>query len=118
MKYGFSTLVCPGWQWDEIVSAASDLGFDGVELRGIGKDIFLPSAKLFDAERLPAVKEDLRRTGLQIPCLSTGAHLSAQDVQAEALAEVTAYINLAAQLGAPYVRVLADRDPAPGHGLH
>ena len=113
MKYGFSTLVCPGWQWDEIVSAAADLGFDGVELRGIGKDVYLPTAKLFDADKLPVIKNDLARTGLQIPCLSTGACLSACDGQKESIAEAIAYIDLAAALGVPFIRVLADRDPAP-----
>ena len=113
MKYGFSTLVCPGWQWDEIITAASDLGFDGVELRGIGKDIILPESKLFSETGIPAIQSSLARTGLQIPCLSTGACLSDPAVQEAALAEASAYIGLAAKLGAPYIRVLADREPAP-----
>jgi len=114
MKYGFSTLVCPGWQWEEIITAASDLGFDGVELRGIGKDIVLPKAKLFEDARLPVLLADVRRMGLHIPCLSMGACLSEAAVREEALAETAAYIDLAAKLGAPFIRVLADREPAPG----
>jgi len=107
MKYGFSTLVCPGWAWDEVVSAASDLGFDGVELRGLGKTIDVTTMKDF------APGADLARTGLTIPCLSSGACLADAHVAAESLAEAEAYIALAAKLGVPYVRVLGDRDPAP-----
>jgi len=107
MKYAFSTLVCPGWEWEEVVSAASDLGFDGVELRGLGRIIDVTQIKNF------APAADLARTGLTIPCLSSGACLADARVTREALAETEAYINLAAALGVPYVRVLGDRDPAP-----
>ena len=110
MKYGFSTLVCPGWEWDEVISAASDLGFDGVELRGLGKHIDITAMRLFTTDT-PAA--DLARTGLSIPCLSTGACLADARAAREALAEAEAYIALAARLGTPYIRVLGDRDPAP-----
>ena len=35
MKLAFSTLGCPGWMWRDILSAAADLGYDGIEMRGL-----------------------------------------------------------------------------------
>jgi fatty-acyl-CoA synthase len=112
MKYGFSTLGCPEWQWDEILSAASDLGFDGLELRGIGNEIYLPDADIFRSSRIAGVVADIARLGLSIPCLASGALLCAPGD--DAFHEADAYIRLASSLGAPYVRLLADKDPAPG----
>src|SRR3972149_732466 len=42
MKIGFSSLVCPGWGLRTIVEQASDLGFQGVELRGLRGELHLP----------------------------------------------------------------------------
>jgi len=35
MKIGFSTLGCPDWTLSEILATAKDLGYNGVEIRGI-----------------------------------------------------------------------------------
>ena len=40
MKTCFSTLACPNFTWQEIYSMAKDFGFDGIEIRGLGQDIF------------------------------------------------------------------------------
>ena len=37
MKISFSTLGCPRWTWREITSAAVDLNYQGIEMRGIGR---------------------------------------------------------------------------------
>ena len=40
MKIAFSTLGCPDFDWPDIYSMAKDLGFDGIEMRGLGDDLF------------------------------------------------------------------------------
>lgn len=114
MKFAFSTLGCPGWLWEEILSAAADLGYDGVELRGIGSEIYLPHVKMLALEKLTGVQEKLRKLHLEIPCLTTGAFLFDPDKKTEAKKEVMDYLALAEGLGAPYVRVLGDSSPGPG----
>lgn len=47
MKISFSTLGCPGWSWDDMIVTAKDIGFDGVEVRGIGNELYVPNAKPF-----------------------------------------------------------------------
>jgi len=114
MKIGFSTLGCPGWLWREVVSAAKDMGFDGIELRGIGNKIYLPHSRTFAPANCPQIKEELKRLGLEIPCLTTGAFLFAREFQEEAQQEVKDYIELAVLLEVPYIRILLDKEAAPG----
>lgn len=114
MKFGFSTLGCPGWLWGEIITAAADLGYNGIELRGIGTEIFLPHVKEFASSNLTQVKARLAKMGLEIPCLTTGAFLFDPDKKENAIGEVSAYLDLAAGLNVPYVRVLGDANPQPG----
>lgn len=114
MKFAFSTLGCPDWLWEEIISAAADLGYDGVELRGIGSEIYLPDIKTFSSQKLPTIRAKLKKLHLEIPCLTTGAFLFDQDKKEAAQREVTDYLALAESLGTPYVRVLGDSSPGPG----
>ena len=61
MKFSFSTLACPDYTWADIYSMAKDLGFDGIEVRGLGNDIFDASKNMpFSPRLLPATKQKLR----------------------------------------------------------
>lgn len=113
MKISFSTLACPNWSWQDIYGAAKDLGFNGIEIRGLGNEIFSVKAKPFTDSQLPATIEKLNSLGLEISCLSSGACLKYKDKFAEAEAEIVAYAQLASKLGTSYIRILADLEPAP-----
>ncbi|NLX77211.1 MAG: AMP-binding protein [Clostridiaceae bacterium] len=113
MKLAFSTLGCPNFSWAEIYSMAKDLGFDGIEIRGLGDDIFAVKAKPFTDEQLPKTVEKLKSLNLEIPCLSSGCCLKYPEKEEENVAEITQYIILAGKLGTPFVRILADRNPEP-----
>ena len=39
MKLCFSTLGCPEWSFSDIISTACDMGYDGIEIRGVGNVI-------------------------------------------------------------------------------
>ena len=40
MKLAFSTLGCPEFGWSDVYSMAKDLGFQGIEVRGLGDELF------------------------------------------------------------------------------
>ena len=42
MRIGFSSLVCPDWDLATIVTKAAEYQFDGVELRGLKGELYLP----------------------------------------------------------------------------
>jgi fatty-acyl-CoA synthase len=114
MKLAFSTLGCPGWSWEEIYATAKDLGLDGIEIRGIESEIYAPKAKPFKPENIDKTLETLKKLNLKIPMLTSAAYLYDKDNAEAALQEAKDYVDLAQKLGVPYVRVLGDKDGAPG----
>ena len=113
MKIAFSTIGCPDFDWPDIYSMAKDLGFDGIEIRGLGKDIFAVQAQPFTESQLPETVKKLSKLRLEIPCLSSGCCLKFADKLEDNCQEIIQYIELAAKLGTPYIRILADDDIKP-----
>lgn len=112
MKISFSTLGCPDWRWRDIVATAKDLGYDGIELRGIGKELFVPKAKPFTPDRIEQTISDLNNKGLEISCVTSSCYLHREDA-VQTIKEGREYIDLAHRLKAPFVRVLGDTEPYP-----
>ena len=113
MKISFSTLACPDFSWADIYSMAKDLGFHGIEVRGLGDDIFAVNARPFTDAQLPKTVEKLNSLGLEIPCLASGFGLKFKEDYDRNISEITQYIVLAKKLGTPYIRVLGDLHPQP-----
>ena len=113
MKISFSTLACPMYSWSDIYSMAKDLNFNGIEIRGLGDDIFSVKARPFTDAQLPATISTLKRLNLEIPCLSSGIALKDKEHSERCIYEIKEYCVLAQKLGTPYIRILADLDPAP-----
>lgn len=113
MKIAFSTLGCPDFSWAEIYSMAKDLGYDGIEVRGLGNEIFAVKAQPFTESQLPGTIKKLSELRITIPCLSSGCCLKYADKAEENHNELVQYIELASKLNTPYIRVLADLDPQP-----
>ncbi|MBC8571195.1 AMP-binding protein [Zongyangia hominis] len=109
MKLAFSTLGCPDFDWSDIYSMAKDFGFQGIEMRGLGDDIFAVNAKPFREDQLPKTVAQLKKMRLEICCLSSGCSLRYADKAEETYEELISYIDLASKLGTPYIRILADR---------
>lgn len=113
MKIGFSTLACPMYSWSDIYSMAKDLNFDGIEVRGLGEDIFSVKAHPFTEAELSGTIKKLKQLNLEIPCLSAGIALKDKSNWERCLYETTEYCKLAEKLKTPYIRILADLNAAP-----
>ena len=107
MKISFSTLGCPRWSWNEITATAYDLGYAGIEVRGVGKDISVPSVPAFADAAIETTKAELKRMNLVIPCLDSDCCIHLKETEAATETEILAYIHLAKRLGVPYIRVMA-----------
>ena len=119
-RLAFSTLGCPGWEWKKILEFASQHGFSAIELRGIEGKLDLPALPLFAPDRIEQTKKEIRDSKLQIACVSSSAQMYVEDPpkRAKELADARRFIDLAAALGAPYVRVFggkaeSDKSPVP-----
>jgi fatty-acyl-CoA synthase len=92
---------------------AKDLGFDGIEIRGLGNQILAVKAQPFTETQLPNTITQLNRLRLEIPCLSSGCCLKYAEKTRENEQEILQYIRLASKLDTPYIRVLGDLNPQP-----
>jgi len=113
MKIAFSTLGCPDFAWTDIYTLAKDFGFHGIEIRGLGGDIFDVNASPFAKDNLEKTKAQLKKLKLEICCLSSGCALRFADKREENIEELKKYIELAKELGTPAIRVLGDLTAEP-----
>ena len=86
MKLSFTTAGCPGWSWNEIFAITKDIGFDGVEIRGVGDELYAPSIPEFSGDQLEKTKARLADANLTIPVLDSttrvvGAHPTHADLE-------------------------------------
>ncbi len=113
MKLSFSTLACADWSWDEILTAARDWGYDGIELRLAEPHVSVE----FSQEQRSEVKKKVENYGLEISCLAayTRFHSPDPEVRAKNVEDLHSAIDLAADLGAPFVRSFGGdpRNPEP-----
>lgn len=111
MKVSFSTLACPRWSWERIVEQARVLGYDGIELRGVQNELDACALPPFAPGERAATLSRLGQLKLSLCCLDTSCtFLSAQEID-ETLRQGREAIDLAQDLGVPWVRVFGDRIP-------
>ena len=106
MKLAFSTLGCPGWSFEDILSTAKDANFNGVEIRGIENELYAPKCRVFLPDNIEKTILKLKSLNLEIPMLASGACLGVREGIKSAETEAKDYIDLAQKLGTRYVRVM------------
>ena len=107
LPIAFSTLGCPAWDLSKILDFAEEYGFAAIELRGLEGDLDLPSHPAFAPQTIEETKRRIAAHKLQIACVSSSTNTGDPnpDKRAKGLADARRFIDLAASLGAPYVRV-------------
>jgi sugar phosphate isomerase/epimerase len=111
LPIAFSTLGCPKWEWKKILANAHDLGYAAMELRGILGEMDLTRVPEFSGERLKQSMADLAALDLRISDLGSSARMHESDSakRAAQMDEGKRFIDLAAKMNAPYVRVFGDK---------
>ncbi|PVD49903.1 xylose isomerase [Terrimonas sp.] len=109
----FSTLGCPDWSFDEILSFAARHGFSGIEFRGLHREIDLSKAPDFSAANIRTSLQKLKQHKLRIINLgaSTALHYTNKAEREKNIDEAKRYIDLAQQLNCPYIRVFPNKLP-------
>jgi sugar phosphate isomerase/epimerase len=118
LPIAFSTLGCPAWDLQKILTFAEQHGFAAVEFRGLQGNLDLPSHEAFSAEHVAGTKREILTRGLRVACVSSSASLHESDPEkrSKILADARRFIDLASILDAPYVRVFGD-SPDSGHHI-
>jgi sugar phosphate isomerase/epimerase len=120
-KIAFSTLACPDWDFEQIVTAGMRYGYDGVEIRQVGGETDLLTVPAFERSRRKASREFLNRARSSAGSRSFSICGLASSVrfdyprESERDAQFSigkAYVELAAEFEAGLVRVFGDVLPA------
>jgi sugar phosphate isomerase/epimerase len=106
----FSTLACPHWPIQTVLEKAAEFGYDGIEWRG-GRDGHI-HPKMSAAKRtlLQRISSDLGLMSLAVTAYTSFVSDSARERRAN-VAELRHYADLAAELGAKYVRAFLGELP-------
>jgi len=109
-RTAFSTLSCPDWSFQDLIRNGSVFGFDGVEIRLLQRETDLLSLLDFQPGQLEARRRELADASFQICGLSSSVQLQSPDkIERERQIETgRRHIELAAELGASFVRVFGD----------
>jgi sugar phosphate isomerase/epimerase len=110
MKVSFSTLACPDWTMPQIIAMAVGEGYDGIELRFVQGEDSLWKLPVFSGKELASTKRALRARALTISCVDTSCRFHSPDATERRrwITEGERMADLAAELGAPGLRVFGD----------
>jgi len=110
----FSTLSCPDWSWREMIEQGRRHGYDGVEIRLIERQTDLLQVPELQPDKLAERRRDLADAGFQVCGLASSVRFDEPESkqQEEQQRVGRAYVDLAAELGATFVRVFGDTLPA------
>jgi sugar phosphate isomerase/epimerase len=102
----FSTLGCPGWDLEQILSGARVSGYGAVELRGYLDAIDVTLAGPFLPERRAETRSRFADSGIAICCIGSSATVGKGDAE---LPHLRACAELARDLACPYVRIFGGK---------
>ena len=110
MKYAFMTFSCPQLSLDEALAAATEYGYDGIEPRldsdqkhGIECDINVAARQV--------ARQKAADAGVAICCIATSCQYADPESAPEMVQKTHEAIDLAADVGAPRIRVFGGRIP-------
>ena len=113
-KLAFSTLGCPDWSFEQILAFAKENKFGGIELRGLRRELDLTKCPEFRDEA--SIKEAVKKSkDARVRFVNLGAssnlHLKDGPEWDKAMDEAKRFIDLAAALSCPYIRVFPNNLP-------
>jgi sugar phosphate isomerase/epimerase len=109
----FSTLGCPDWPFEKIVDFAAANNYDGIEFRGIERELDLTKCKAFSEQNISASIQLLQNKNLRVVDLGSSCELHHQEGEERQknLDEAKRFIDLAQKLDCPYIRVFPNDFP-------
>lgn len=110
MKYSFMSFSCPQLTLDELLSTARQYGYDGIEPR-----ISAKHGHGVEIESTPAQREEIKKkvknSGIALCCVATSCVFADPGKTKENVSMALKAVNLAADAGAPCIRVFGGQIP-------
>jgi sugar phosphate isomerase/epimerase len=107
----FSTLACPDWSIETILKKAVAFGYEGIEWRGGPDGHIRPGMPAEDKANLRQISGDAGLAALAITTYTSFVSPLAEERMSN-VDELRRYSDLAAELGAPFVRAFLGELPA------
>lgn len=111
MKLAFSTLGCPLWDFEKVITQAGQLGFQAVEIRGIRDEMRVEHLACFQPENQEKTRRLLKMNGISICGIGTSCMFHDGTKYLQALEEGKRAINLCASMHIPFIRVFGNEFP-------
>jgi sugar phosphate isomerase/epimerase len=102
MRFAYSTLACPGRGLEAALELGAKAGYAGVELRLIDGELIDPAMGAGQRRRVIGA---CARAGLPIVAVDSSIRVAAHADPGDTLAEIGAFLDLAAEWASPTVRV-------------
>ncbi|MBS1521772.1 MAG: sugar phosphate isomerase/epimerase [Bacteroidetes bacterium] len=110
----FSTLGCPDWDFKQVVDFAAAHDYQGIELRGIKRQLDLLQCEEFKSpENRKATLRMMKDKGLKFVDLGSSANLHFPEgtERTKNMDEARRFIDLAQEIGCPFIRVFPNDFP-------
>lgn len=110
----FSTLGCPNWNFHQITDFAKANNYEGIEIRGLLHEMYLPKCPEFRTpENISATLSLMKEKNLAFADLgsSTNLHITEPEERRKNLDEAKHFIDLAQKINCPFVRVFPNKLP-------
>ena len=106
----FSTLACPGWSIRTVIERAAEYGYDGIEWRGGPLGHLQPGMPESEKADVRSMSDDAGLFALAVTAYTSFVSPDAAERQSN-IDELRRYADLAAELGATYVRAFLGELP-------
>ena len=110
MRYAFMSFSCPELTYDEMLAAAVEYGYDGIEPRTAAGHAHGVELTATPAERAE-FKAKAEAAGIDHCCLALSSRFADPATVDETVDETLQYIDLAADIGTPTIRVFGGKVP-------
>jgi sugar phosphate isomerase/epimerase len=110
MKYSFMSFSCPELTLRDMLETAKEYGYDAVEPR-VAANHKHGIEHTLDAAGRAAVKEVVADVGVPLCCLATSCRYADPETCPSQVEDTLRYIDLAADVGAPRIRVFGGQIP-------
>lgn len=110
MKFAFTTLGCPNWNLDTIITKAIEYGYDGVDFRGYLGQMDIFQSPEFSND-ITHTKNKFREASLEITCFSSSVRLftTSESELSDYIKELHHYGRLCNEFNTPYIRVFGGK---------
>lgn len=121
MKFAFSTVSCPKWDFDTIAARAREYGYHGVEIRGFLEESVPTAADVFKTD-LDGLRRSFNSAGVEVACLASSISMDQPHAAWQVwrrrpnrlgASKLHTFIDTASRLGCHLVKIF-DTEVRPG----